>query len=81
MEPNVAGNQSFFQTGNWKKNAQEYHGKRLVILELGVGWRNRMISKIQNGRGKGSAQQRFFGSVKKFVSLVKNDSFLVRIKI
>ncbi len=50
MEPNMAGDQSFFQTGNWKKKAQEYqnfvqeyHGKKLVILELGVGWRNRMI--------------------------------------
>ncbi len=50
MEPNMAGDQSFFQTGHWKKKAQEYqnfiqeyHGKRLVILELGVGWRNQMI--------------------------------------
>ena len=22
---------------------QEYHGKRLVILELGIGWRNQLI--------------------------------------
>lgn len=50
MEPNVADSQSFFQTDNWKKKAQEYqsfvqefHGKKLVILELGVGWRNQMI--------------------------------------
>ncbi len=40
----------FFQTDNWKKKAQkyqnfmqEYHGKKLVILELGVGWCNQMI--------------------------------------
>ena len=50
MEPNMAGDQSFFQTGVWKKKAQEYqdfvqkyHGKKLVILEFGVGWRNQMI--------------------------------------
>lgn len=50
MEPDMAGNESFFQTGGWKKKAQEYqdfvqrhHGKKLVILEFGVGWRNQMI--------------------------------------
>lgn len=50
MEPNMAGDRSFFQTDAWKKKAQEYqafiqkyHGKKLVILEPGVGWRNEMI--------------------------------------
>ncbi len=50
MEPNMAGNQSFFQTENWKNKMEEYrnfirkyHGRKLVILELGVGWRNQMI--------------------------------------
>lgn len=50
MEPNMAGDDSFFRTDSWKKKAVEYqdfvrkyHGKKLVILELGVGWRNQMI--------------------------------------
>lgn len=50
MEPNLAADQSFFQTEHWKKKAQKYqnfiqkrHGSRLVILEFGVGWRNQMI--------------------------------------
>lgn len=50
MEPNLASDQSFFQTAHWRKKAQKYqdflqkyHGSRLVILEFGVGWRNQMI--------------------------------------
>lgn len=50
MEPNLAGDHSFFQTSRWKKKAevyqnflQEYHGKKLVVLEFGIGWRNQMI--------------------------------------
>lgn len=50
MEPNMAEDQSFFQTDNWKKKAgkyqdfiEKYHDKKLLILEFGVGWRNQMI--------------------------------------
>lgn len=50
MEPNMPGDQSFFQTANWqeKNNAfnafvQKYHKQKLVILEFGIGWRNQMI--------------------------------------
>lgn len=50
MEPNLPKDQGFFQTEDWKKKAggyqdflQKYHGKKLVILELGIGWRNQMI--------------------------------------
>jgi len=47
----MSGDQSFFQTDNWKKKAegyqnfiQRYHGKKLLILEFGVDWRNQMIT-------------------------------------
>lgn len=50
MEPNTPQDQSFFQTSVWKKKEknyqafiQKYHGKKLVILEFGIGWRNQMI--------------------------------------
>lgn len=50
MEPNLPKDQGFFQTGRWQQKAaayqgflQKYHGKKLVILELGIGWRNQMI--------------------------------------
>lgn len=50
MEPNLAGDQSFFQTEAWQTKAktyqsfvQKYHGKKLAILEFGVGLRNQMI--------------------------------------
>ena len=43
---------SCFQTEQFQKKMQDYqnfikkyHGKKLVILELGVGWRNRMIKE------------------------------------
>ena len=39
-------------TGQFRKKMQgyhnfirKYHGKKLVILEFGVGWRNRMIKE------------------------------------
>lgn len=28
---------------NWNQFLQEYHGKKLVILELGIGWKNQLI--------------------------------------
>lgn len=28
---------------NWNQFLQEYQGKKLVILELGIGWRNQLI--------------------------------------
>ena len=41
---------SFTETKNWKEKAARYqefiqnlHGKKLVILEFGIGWRNQMI--------------------------------------
>ncbi len=50
MEPNLPKDQSFFQTKHWKKKEenyqcfiQKYHNKKLVILEMGIGWRNQMI--------------------------------------
>lgn len=49
---NIADSNSFFQTGHFQKKMkdyqnfiQKYHGKNLVILELGIGWRNRMIKE------------------------------------
>lgn len=50
MEPNLAVNQAFFQTEHWRQKSEAYrafvqrhHGEKLVILELGIGARNRMI--------------------------------------
>ena len=49
---NFADSQMFFQTRQFQKKMQDYqnfvlkyHGKNLVFLELGVGWRNRMIKE------------------------------------
>ena len=49
---NMADSNAFFQTEQFQKKMQDYqnfikkyHGKKLVILELGVGWRNRMIKE------------------------------------
>ena len=49
---NMANSNAFFQTEQSQKKMQDYqnfikkyHGKRLAILELGVGWRNRMIKE------------------------------------
>ena len=49
---NTANSNAFFQTEQFQKKMQDYqnfikkyHGKRLAILELGVGWRNRMIKE------------------------------------
>lgn len=46
----VAEDASFFQTAAWQKKAAAYegflaqaHGLRLLVLELGIGWRNRLI--------------------------------------
>ncbi len=49
---NMADSNAFFQTEQFQNKMQDYqdfikkyHGKKLVILELGVGWRNRMIKE------------------------------------
>lgn len=49
---NMADSGAFFQTRDFQQKmrdyrafVQKYHGKRLVILEFGVGWRNRMIKE------------------------------------
>ena len=49
---NMADGNSFFQTEQFQRKMkdcqnfiQKYHGKKLVILEFGVGWRNRMIKE------------------------------------
>lgn len=49
---NVADSNSFFHTEQFMKKMEDYqsfvkkyHGKKLVILEFGVGWRNRMIKE------------------------------------
>lgn len=48
----MADNEGFFQTEKFQRKMQsyrsfveKYHCKKLVILELGVGWRNRMIKE------------------------------------
>lgn len=50
MEPNMPHGEAFFTTANWKKKQQiyqsflqQYRGRKIVILELGIGWRNQMI--------------------------------------
>lgn len=50
MEVNMATNHNFFQTPSYKEKNKELeefldrnYDKKLVILELGVGWRNQMI--------------------------------------
>ena len=50
MEVNWGEMSSFTETKNWKEKAacyqefiQNLHGKKLVILEFGIGWRNQMI--------------------------------------
>ena len=50
MEVNWGEMSSFTETKNWKEKAalyqefiQNIHGKKLVILEFGIGWRNQMI--------------------------------------
>lgn len=50
MEPNLPNDQSFFHTDGWQKKSGRYqeflqrnHGKKLVILEFGIGYRNQMI--------------------------------------
>ena len=50
MEVNWGEMSSFTETKNWKEKAARYqefiqnlHGKKLVILEFGIGWRNQMI--------------------------------------
>lgn len=49
---NMADSNAFFQTRQFQKKMadyqnfiKKYHGKKLVILEFGVGWRNRMIKE------------------------------------
>ena len=50
MEVNWGEMSSFTEMKNWKEKAARYqefiqnlHGKKLVILEFGIGWRNQMI--------------------------------------
>ena len=52
MSINMADSHDFFTTKHWKnqQNAfqnflSKYHNQNIVILELGVGWRNTMIKK------------------------------------
>lgn len=52
MKINMADSDDFFRTEQFRRKMQDYqdfihkyHGKKLVILELGVGWRNRMIKE------------------------------------
>ncbi len=49
---NMSDNDSFFRTEQFQRKMEDYqkfvrscHGGKLVILELGVGWRNRMIKE------------------------------------
>lgn len=51
-EPNLPTDDTFFQTAPWKRKSQAYRqflqacsGKNIVILELGIGWRNQMIKR------------------------------------
>ncbi len=47
MIPNMAAGNGFIAKPgveeNYKKFLEKYHGKNLVILELGIGWRNQLI--------------------------------------
>ncbi len=47
MIPNMAAGHSFIAKPrveeNYRKFLQKFHGKNLVILELGIGWRNQLI--------------------------------------
>ncbi len=47
MIPNMAAGRSFISKPgveeNFQKFLEKYHGKNLVILELGIGWRNQLI--------------------------------------
>lgn len=50
LKVDMADSQAFFKTKRFQGKmadyhafVQKYHGKKLVLLELGVGWRNRMI--------------------------------------
>ncbi len=47
MIPNMAAGHSFIPKpgvqDNYRKFLEKYHGKNLVILELGIGWRNQLI--------------------------------------
>ncbi len=47
MLPNMAAGHRFFPkpgvAENYQKFLETYHGKNLVILELGIGWRNQLI--------------------------------------
>ncbi|MBU3804194.1 MAG: NAD-dependent protein deacetylase, SIR2 family [Candidatus Cellulosilyticum pullistercoris] len=52
MTTNTADSNDFFHTNDFKNKMhaysrfiQKYHGKKLVILELGIGWRNQMIKE------------------------------------
>ena len=52
MQINMAVDRSFFTTKRWQRKQalyqeflHQYHGKKLVILELGVGWSNQMIKE------------------------------------
>lgn len=52
MTTNIADSNFFFQTEHFRQKVQDYQnfiqkydGKKLVILEFGVGWRNHMIKK------------------------------------
>ena len=52
LDINIATNQSFFSTPYFREKhavlenfLKKYHGKKLVVLEFGVGWRNTMIKR------------------------------------
>lgn len=49
-EVDMASGQAYFRTHRWQEKAKAYetflqqaHGKRLLVLELGIGWRNQLI--------------------------------------
>lgn len=50
MLPNLPSDQNFFKSNAWQNKLRQYrkfidtyHGRALVILELGIGWRNQII--------------------------------------
>lgn len=52
MTIHIADSSAFFQTADFRRKMQryqnfiqKYHNRKLVILEFGVGWRNRMIKE------------------------------------
>lgn len=80
MEVNWGEMSSFTETKNWKEKAARYqefiqnlHGKKLVILEFGIGWRNQMIKAPFSGMmHRFSTRNEHWGYVATFLNTTQN---------